>query len=405
MSIYPVLRAREKTTSGFHIPSSGHFRSLLGRKILELALLVLRFYSRGSSEPGAESGREKTEVIFSRTLTTFSALIFSSCITAQPSGQSPDALQQLAAQAALYRAATPIEDVLVWTIDPDNGLATHWVRGNHASATIVASRLGLLLPANSELWELREVEVEIPLCDCELWAKKKQMGECPRAEEVAYASIPIMVNSVTGNTVELLFKPTTQEEESLVDKAFSLAVTVTGSVGPYLFISKTVERTPCGDGRVSSNSTFHVFNLASKRMVQLFEPEERQRMLEKEQTVAYEQFRTDASILIQSSEDLQLTRIEVDVVPGVGLTLGYQFTARAFFADSKGNRSTYVRSTTVAAKTIPQALVPFAEFPSGLHRVVVLKEGIRIGGWALLTSEVIEHLRIHNIFDQANNTN
>ena len=65
------LRVREKITSDFRIPSSGHFRSLLGRKILELALLVLRFCSRGSSKPGAEAGREKPEVTFSRTLTVY----------------------------------------------------------------------------------------------------------------------------------------------------------------------------------------------------------------------------------------------------------------------------------------------------------------------------------------------
>jgi len=94
-----AIRVREKRTSGFYIPSSGHLRSLLGRKILELALLVLRFYSRGSSEPGSESGREKTEVILSRNLKAalliFAVLPLVSC-SENSCADQPDAAEDSA---------------------------------------------------------------------------------------------------------------------------------------------------------------------------------------------------------------------------------------------------------------------------------------------------------------------
>ncbi len=337
--------------------------------------------------------------IFYSLLVAFSTMVFSSCVTTQPSGASTEKLQQLAAQAALYNAATPVQDVLVWTIGPDGALSTHWVRGNHASGTIVASRSGLLLPTRSGLWELGEVEVEVPLCDCELWTKRKRTGECPPAEEVAYANLPRMNDLITDSEVELVPRPAAQAEKSLLDSQFSSTVSVTGSVGPFLFISQSVERVTCGSGHVSSKSTFLVFDVESRQPVTLFEPDERQRMLENEQTVAYEQFRSDPNIRIKSPDDLQLTRIEVGLVPGVGLTLGYQFTARASFADSKGNRSEYVRSTTIAVKKLPRALIPYAEFPSGLQRFVVLDEGIRIGGWVPITNEGIARLRSKNAFD------
>jgi hypothetical protein len=338
-------------------------------------------------------------------LAAFSTLVFSTCVTTQPSGPSTDALQQLAVQNALYNAVTPFQDVLVWTIDRDNALSTHWVRGNRASGTIVASRSGLLLPANSGLWELREVEVEVPLCDCELWTKRKRIGECPRAEEVAFANLPRMVDLISGNEVELLPKPAPQEKESLVDSQFSSTVSITGSVGPYLFLSQSVERATCGEGHLSSNSMFRVFDLEGKQPVTVFDPDERQRVLEDEQTVAYEQFWSDPNVRIKSPGDLRLTRIDVGILPGVGLALGYQFTVQAVYADSKGNRSAYHRSTTIAAKKLPRALIPYAEFPSGLHRFVVLSEGIRIGGWVSITHDDIERLCSKNAFDLRNNTN
>lgn len=335
----------------------------------------------------------------------FIVLLLSNCATKQPLGTSTDALQELAVRAALYRAATTFQDVVVWTVDANDALTTHWVRGNRISATIVASRSGLLLPANSGLWELREVDVEVPLCDCELWTKRKRMGECPRAGESADVNLPIIVDLITGSEVELLPTTEVQEQASLIDSQYTSVVSITGSVGPYLFISKSVERTRCGDGNVLSDTTFLVFDINSKQRVTVFEPDERQKVLENEQMAAYEQFRSDPNIRIKSPEDLEFTRIDVGLLPGVGLALGYQFTARAFYADSQGNRSAYVRSTTITAEEIPRALVPYAEFPPGLYHFVMTSEEIRVGGWVSITLDDIGRLQNTNAFNLKNNTN
>jgi hypothetical protein len=312
------------------------------------------------------------------------AAVLSACGATQPSQISTSEIELMAAQEALQRAAIPPQDVLVWTIDRDNKILSYWIRGNPASAVIIGSHSGLLFPASSGVWELRDFEVENPLCDCELWTQQKMIGECPQAENGASAMMPRLVDLVSDKNVELLPQEEDQEKKSSIDSEFTSSISITGSVGPYLFISRTVERLPCGNGKTSSSSDYLVFDVDKGEPVDIFEPEERTRLLETEQTEAFEGIRSDPSISAESPSDLELTQIEPVVIPGSGLTLSYQFTTSVFFSDSKGGRSVYSRSVTVTAKQLPQALAPHASLPLGLQNVVVLSDEIRLGGWLLL---------------------
>jgi hypothetical protein len=309
------------------------------------------------------------------------ATILSACGSTQASGISTSELEQIALQEALERAAIPPQDVLVWTIDRDNKISSYWIKGSPASTVVIGSRSGLLFPASSGVWELRESEVELPLCDCELWMQQKMVGECPQAESGAASSLPQLVDLVSGKNVDLLPQEESQEKKHSIDSQVTSSVSITGSVGPYLFISHNVEKMPCGNGNPSSSSDFIVFDVEKGDPVDIFEPEERNSILETEQAEAFNNIKSDPNISAKSPSDIEFTQIEPELLLGSGLALSYQFTARAFYSGKKGGRSAYSRSATITAKKLPQALMPYATLPLGIQNVVVLSDEIRLGGW------------------------
>ncbi|MBN1655877.1 MAG: hypothetical protein JXA30_19075 [Deltaproteobacteria bacterium] len=332
---------------------------------------------------------------------TVFALIFSTCVSTHPSGVSAEEIEKIAAATTLRRATMPFQDVLIWTIDDDRALSSHWLRGNGTYETLVASRAGLLFPASSRLWELRQDEIEIPLCDCEKWIQSGRKDECPVSTEVAIARMPRLVDLVSTREVELLPSPIARENER-VERRFSSNVVIVGSVGPYLFISHTVERSPCDEGQATWSSDCYVFDVESEKRVDIITPEERRRILESEQTIAFEQFSGDANIKLKSPSDLELNLIEPVLQPGAGLALIYRFTATVFYADSKGNRSVYNRSVSVPAKKLPKALIPYAELPWGLENIVFIIPQIHIGGWLLIPEDVDQRRAVSRAFGLEN---
>ena len=80
-------------------------------------------------------------------------------------------------------------------------------------------------------------------------------------------------------------------------------------------------------------------------------------------------------------EDLDLTVVEPRWTPA-GLSVIYQFTAEAAYADSDDNWGAYSRSVQVPARQLPQALLPFALLPEALGSVVPPPgDDVRMGGF------------------------
>ena len=63
-----MLRACEKISSVFHIPSSGHLCPLLNRKILKIVLLFLWFYSIGETKSDPNLGAQTPNLFFRKPL-------------------------------------------------------------------------------------------------------------------------------------------------------------------------------------------------------------------------------------------------------------------------------------------------------------------------------------------------
>jgi len=125
---FTAVRVREKITSGFRIPTSGHLRSLLGRKILELvriihrcrgALLGIRYYSAFASFTNTTSIRSVTKSTvmsnpyairslsgkLSRLATIFLVVFqFSGVVNAQPRAQTAQFEQNPEKRSRVFEA-------------------------------------------------------------------------------------------------------------------------------------------------------------------------------------------------------------------------------------------------------------------------------------------------------------
>ena len=170
-----------------------------------------------------------------------------------------------------------------------------------------------------------------------------------------------------------------------MDHSFGAAVTA--SVGPYLFIRSSEEIMACGAAHNSWSSRFTVFDVAGRETVEILTDEERAVILEEEQTAAFNEVRTDNLVTVDRPEDLDLTTIKPGLLPGVGLTIHYQFTADSSFADSDDNWGSYSRSVIVPARNFPEALSPYAALPPAMSTFAFFSGDIQLGGWIPITGE------------------
>jgi hypothetical protein len=290
--------------------------------------------------------------------------------------------EELATSLAVGVALAPQQDLLVWTTDEEGREASVWLRGNVHEAAVVASGAGLVIPVGAELWQWRETEVAVPLCDCEEWERSGSEGVCPETLEPGWARSVELVELISGDTVTLVGEPDTgQEDDDLWLMDYSSVTEPIASVGPYLFYRIALGFTECGPAHGTWFNEFVVFNLATREQVDVMTPEERARILAEEQQTAYELMRDDRLVEIDGPEDLELTVVQPQWQPG-GLGVLYQFTAEASYADSDDNWGAYTRSVQVPARVLPAALIPFALLPDVLDTATLPAGGdLRVGGF------------------------
>ncbi len=309
------------------------------------------------------------------------------CGSRSPSGQDDSAEAAVAVGAALAIVNEPTQDVLIWTMDREDRITSHWLRGNRFGAVILASREGLLFPMTDGIWEIETRTVDLPLCDCETWTEDGMEGRCPVSDETATGETIVLVNLRNGEELSPLPLVVTADEEGPTFTDHSFGAGVIASVGPYLFIRSSEEILACGAAHNSWSSRFTVFDVASRETVEILTDEERARIMKEEQTAAFNEIRSDNLVTVDRPEDLELTTIKPGLLPGVGLTIHYQFTADSSFADSDDNWGSYSRSVIVPARNFPEALAPYAALPPAMSTFAVFSDDLRLGGWIPITGE------------------
>jgi hypothetical protein len=280
----------------------------------------------------------------------------------------------------------PVQNVLLWTIDAQGRVDTHWVRGNRNGGRIIASRPGLLLAVPGGVYEVEERAVELPTCDCAAWEAAGREGACPAVAAGADVTRLVAVSRLDGEESPITDPPEAEDGNGPAFGELASRARVTASMGPYLFVRIDTRATACGAAHDTLSSELIVFDLVAGGAVDLFTEAERSALAGREQAAAFELFEGDTLVDAARPEDLELTMIAPSVLPGVGLGLRYQFSAGSSFAASDGAWGAYTRSVEVNAAALPASIAPFAEIPEALRTFPPPGEGLAIGGFAPITA-------------------
>lgn len=301
-------------------------------------------------------------------------------------------------QPVIVPPLDPMQDVLLWTIDGEGLTATHWLRGNRQGGNLVASRTGIVLALPTGLYEIREREVELATCDCAAWEESGREGACPAGEAGSIGVALVAIRQPDGEEIPIAGPAQTQGEDGPIYGALESVAAVAASVGPFLFVRVDTRGTVCGESHETWSADFSVFDLTTGAPVELLTPEERARVLGREQAAAFKMFEGDNLARAARPEDLELTMMMPVLVPGAGITLRYQFSASSSFNASDGTWGAYTRSVDVLAAEVPAAIAPYSPIPPALVKFPIPGEGLAIGGFSPISATGEELAALERLF-------
>jgi hypothetical protein len=298
---------------------------------------------------------------------------------------------------------SPSEDVLLWTLDAHGDTFTYWLRGNNIDGKLLAKREGVVLSLPNGLFEIQSREASQPTCDCSAQPPEDAGAEsCPAVvASGASGHVLVAVRLTDGEEIPMTAAPKAEDSSGPLYEALEFGSAVTASVGPYVFVRTDIRTYACGAAHDDWSSEFQVFDLESGEMVDLLSEEERARILSREQKAAFALFEGDTLVDAERPEDLELTMITPVLLPGAGLSLRYQFTARSSFAASDGTWGAYTRSVDVPAAEMPAAMAPFQRTPVAIKRFIWPGEGLVVGGYSLVVATEEQLLALARLFSAA----
>jgi hypothetical protein len=324
--------------------------------------------------------RKTSLLVFCRRAWPLVLVLLVACDKGSPGPRS--AAEKMAAGIAIGDAMAPIQEVAVWVVDRQGRPSSYWVRGKFSAMGVIAASPGFLMPVGSALWQWQVREEPVTLCDCRAWEAEQFKGDCPGKLDVGIRQTIALVDRVTGEEVLLPPGPGLALEEGQELSEFQTDVKLIASVGPYLFIRTREEGLLCGSTHNQTVDGFLVFNMETREPVELLTEWERAGIAENEQQAAFELARGDNLASVDSPEDLALKAIVPGFTMGHGLTLFYEFSVSATFAESDGRPyASYTRQISVPAQQVPAALLPFMVLPALARQFVLDAPGVTLGGW------------------------
>lgn len=309
-------------------------------------------------------------------------------IKSDPKGSTQD----LATGLALAAATEQGENILVWLVDADGNVSTHWLSGSATHAEIAVSGPGLILSVNGVLASVRKVETPIDLCDCTA-TDPSPPGGCPAVVERIRGTRIEEIDLVTGEATPLLLAPEDLVPSDTQPRDVSFDFEPIASVGSYLFVRYVIDVLPCGRSRPERTFGYRVFDLASQEPVDILTEAEEKALAENERLAAFDILRSDRIARVSKPSDLALVAIEprYDDRQGI-LSLHYEFAATATGESSTDNWHNYAGLASIPARTIPAALANPAllAVPPILSAFLPLSPGVRLGGFSPLTGTPAE---------------
>jgi hypothetical protein len=301
--------------------------------------------------------------------------------------QQPAASSGIGALLASEMASSPVQNMVVWTVNEQGEKRSYWVRGSRAGLEIIAARDGVVMPWNQTAWLLEETEIDVQLCDCRAWELLQFQGDCPLAVDPAHRPRISLVNLTTEQKIALLpLHEPDLETQPLAGEILSFTNLV-ASLGNYLFLLNKEQTKTCDGASIPQADEILIFDLENQKFATLLGDEEQEKLKHAEQTTAFEQVRSELLSDMRGPNDLALTGITPWYNDKNELRITYGFTARASF-DTKGDpqapQSSYSQLIEVQSASIPRALLPYSAVPAIVRVFAATAPAMnraRIGGW------------------------
>ena len=179
---------------------------------------------------------------------------------------------------------------------------------------------------------------------------------------------------VAGNLAQTLIAPLT----SVDAEEYSHAITLVGSVGPYLFLEDSSYEYSCG-AHGNSGMEATIWNAEKGESIQLREDE----------LGDLDPLRAQAATALFNPENefedtthLNLTEFVPSYTPEATLNLGLQFTTATCYACSDGRWGSYTKSSLVKATSLPSSLARYASPPSAVRAFQAAHPSETISGWS-----------------------
>lgn len=297
--------------------------------------------------------------------------------TPAPAVAAPDATtapRALPAPAAEVAAPAPSEAAeahapfLVWGTDRDGLTYSFWIERT-ATGFASTEATGVVIAADGALYHW--VEEEVPL-EAKLDCETLETDGSAEATGVA-----VFLDRVGGGERRDLFSSDPLAALEAAD--YSEEAALIGSLGPFLFVTRSTYEHHCGaHGGVSY--AFHVIDARTGNPVELYGEEELPavaRFAEAARTKLVSE--TDGEALV-FGEDIEQTLFR-PVLDASGARMAHQWTMGACYACSDGEWDSYTVSTTLESDALPAVLAPHAEGTADVLRWLTSEvEGITIGG-------------------------
>ncbi len=315
------------------------------------------------------------------------------------SAKSSGKTQQLLLLTILDAAETPVYNAMYWTTNDAGEQTSYWLRGNALQVEFVAARADLVIPWKKTLWLLEKTETPLSLCDCDAWKINRFEGECPETDDDALETVVLLVDRMSGQEIQLFSSAETMRDAPFEFSEYHAEATPIGSVGPYLFMQYNEQGRGCMDEHQYQSSEFVVFDLETMTVADILSGVEKERIVEKEQGVAFRQMQADDLADVSHASDLDLVAIEPRYSQSAGLTVTYRFAADAVHDNEEGTwHSDFTGSVLVPADRVPISLQPFIIPPAVVSVFASGIQGTRQSGWSIIAGSPEEISGLWNAF-------
>ncbi len=307
------------------------------------------------------------------------------------------------------------DNYLVFAAAQDGKTRTSWIVADDGPAGYreIAARGELVVAAGEHVFGWRTRKVLANQCDCQCLENAGGDQLAQGSPQVALCERPVDVQvdelvDLTGQTSSFALpdgKPLDLDskcemgEDSENQSQEECRAAPLGAVGPFLFVFDSCYGYYCGAAHGQMGAGFRVVDLRDRRIVPVLSAEEAASFARQALPAALAAFRaegtSDDGDYVYAPDTAELTLQAPRFAADGTLVLDLQFTADASYAESDGRWSSYSRSVSVPAPTLPARLAPLTTPPPVARWMAahVAKAPSTVRGWSRVEAAALAAFR------------